>query len=327
MPVYEGSLHDLMRRFRAQGKEVPKITTERVFLQILLALHHIHTHNPPIIHRDVKPLNILHRGENFFLTDFGIAKVLDTSRTYVGTDSYIAPEVRMNGDQTPKVDIYSLGATIVECLEEFPHQGERPAAWEQWHQHLRGRVIHLESRIEPMLSRFAHDRPTARQLLDDFFPQWFLASLPNPQTDLALPSFEIPSPITNEANRTRMIYSATPTPMEWTRAIFTGLFQRNAQPTLWNERTQISRPKPVAVQSPEAPSTGPTPAEITYKKPVRSTNERRKKRRTPSASPRNKNDPLYQSAGVSKRTSSSGKRRSRSKSILKAQEIRTLGMT
>jgi serine/threonine protein kinase len=73
------------------------------------------------------------------LTGFGIAKVVDTSRTMAGSKWYVAPEVRHNGEQTPKVDIYGLGITFVECLVKLPSEVDREVIWqhwEEWHRHL-----------------------------------------------------------------------------------------------------------------------------------------------------------------------------------------------
>lgn len=47
----------------------------------------------------------------------------------------MAPELWLNGDQMPKVDIYVLGATFVKCLEEFLPEAERQQQ-QLWHQHL-----------------------------------------------------------------------------------------------------------------------------------------------------------------------------------------------
>ncbi|KAH8746985.1 hypothetical protein F5882DRAFT_312120, partial [Hyaloscypha sp. PMI_1271] len=58
-----------------------------------LRLHYIYTYDPPIIHRDVKPSNIMRRLGKYLLGDFGIAKTVDNSYTLVGTNSYIAPEL------------------------------------------------------------------------------------------------------------------------------------------------------------------------------------------------------------------------------------------
>jgi serine/threonine protein kinase len=118
MPVYEGSLDNWIQQHKDQGQEAIKETVGTVLYQILLALDHIHTHEPQIIYRDIKPTNILFQGNDFFLTDFGIAKAVDMSRTIARSPSYMAPEVWISGNQTPKVDIYALGATVVVCLQE-----------------------------------------------------------------------------------------------------------------------------------------------------------------------------------------------------------------
>jgi serine/threonine protein kinase len=106
MPIYDGSLHDLVQQYRLEGHQVAMDMANRMLSQILDALNYVHMHD--IIHRDIKPANILcqgSRGDKFLLTDFGIAKVVDTSRTFIGTQWYAAPEVILRKEQTPKVDI------------------------------------------------------------------------------------------------------------------------------------------------------------------------------------------------------------------------------
>jgi serine/threonine protein kinase len=92
MPVYEGNLQNLLDRYRPDRKDVVQVITDMMLSYILLALEHVHRQRPLIIHRDIKPANILYQGYNFFLTDFGIAKTVDTSRTVAGTRRYLAPE-------------------------------------------------------------------------------------------------------------------------------------------------------------------------------------------------------------------------------------------
>jgi hypothetical protein len=171
-----------------------------------------------------------------------------------------------------------------------------------------------------MLADGANQRPTAHHLLRDFFPH---TSLQNGRTNTASSSFGVSSPLTNQVNGTPMIYTAVPTPMEWTRTGATAFFQGKPWPTQRDESTQPSQPNPVAAQSPKVPpNQQPGVRRKGSVKPAKSVDERQKKGHKRGGS--SQNTPS-QSAGVPKRTSSR-RQRSRSKSIHKAQEIQVLGI-
>jgi NIMA (never in mitosis gene a)-related kinase len=101
-----------------------------IFAQIVIGLNYIHNHN--IIHRDIKPQNIfltknnINNVNNFLIKigDFGISKKLSGNckygSTFVGTCSYMSPEMIENKKYTIKTDIWSLGVLLYEltCLKK-----------------------------------------------------------------------------------------------------------------------------------------------------------------------------------------------------------------
>jgi serine/threonine protein kinase len=91
-------------------------------LVALLADGLAHVHSRGVVHRDVKPSNILLDGQGLpYLSDFGIALLSGASRVtganeIVGTPAYLAPEQVYGGPLGPAVDIYALGLVMLECL-------------------------------------------------------------------------------------------------------------------------------------------------------------------------------------------------------------------
>lgn len=82
---------------------------------ILLALEHVHSKN--IIHRDVKPENLVFDKEGYLhLTDFGIARVYsnNNNKDTSGTPAYLAPEVMEKRNHGFTVDFYALGVILYE---------------------------------------------------------------------------------------------------------------------------------------------------------------------------------------------------------------------
>ena len=114
------SLHGLLRRVGP----LPPVEVMRIVAQAARALHQAHVHG--IVHRDVKPGNLLIRPDGrVVLTDFGVARMLGADRLTApgeifGTPSYLAPEQVNGGAIGPAVDIYALGIVAYECLTLRP---------------------------------------------------------------------------------------------------------------------------------------------------------------------------------------------------------------
>jgi eukaryotic-like serine/threonine-protein kinase len=103
--------------------------------QVASALGDAHAHG--LVHRDVKPANILIAGDGTVkVTDFGIAKALSgadatltTPGTVVGTAAYVAPEQLEDATVDARADIYALGVVLHECLTGRPaFSGDTPTA-------------------------------------------------------------------------------------------------------------------------------------------------------------------------------------------------------
>ncbi len=97
-------------------------------VQICDVLVHLHNQTPPIVFRDLKPSNIMLRGEEkIALIDFGIAKTFETGEkhTMIGTEGYSPPE-QYKGMMDPRVDIYALGATLHHLLTKRDPRLEPP---------------------------------------------------------------------------------------------------------------------------------------------------------------------------------------------------------
>jgi serine/threonine-protein kinase len=110
-------LHELLER---EGT-LPERRALEIGADLADALHH--AHEAGIVHRDVKPSNVLIDGRDGRprLTDFGIALAADQDRltktgAWAGTPLYMAPEQLTHGEILPQTDLYALGAVVFQLL-------------------------------------------------------------------------------------------------------------------------------------------------------------------------------------------------------------------
>ena len=135
---------DLQRVLEREGPMPPERAAD-VLDQLASALDHAHTQPIPVLHRDVKPSNVmLGRGDRVVLTDFGVARLAgDVTFTQagqlVGTPAYMAPELVQGADADRRTDLYSLGVVLYQMLTRRPpFRAETPLA-----------VLHAQLNVPP----------------------------------------------------------------------------------------------------------------------------------------------------------------------------------
>ncbi|MFB2922339.1 protein kinase domain-containing protein [Aerosakkonema funiforme] len=162
-------------------------------------------HDRQVIHRDIKPDNIIRRksDKKLFLVDFGASKIatgaaLQKTGTSIGSPEYVAPE-QSRGRAVFSSDIYSLAVTCIHLLtgmSPFDLYDMNQDAW-VWRQFVKNPVSDRLSRIlDKMLDNAINRRyQSVAEVLKDLNVQTPPAATPKPQTP-AKPAAVKPSPIT-----------------------------------------------------------------------------------------------------------------------------------
>ena len=106
---------------KASGKKLPVGEVLNIGIQLCTVLSYLHTQQPPIIFRDLKPSNIMHTQDgHIYLIDFGIARHFKPGQARdtvaYGSAGYAAPEQYGKAQTTIRSDIYSLGAVLHQLL-------------------------------------------------------------------------------------------------------------------------------------------------------------------------------------------------------------------
>ena len=139
--------------------------------QALLAVHSV-----GVLHRDVKPTNVLMEGRSPVLIDFGLARVAEDPRLtqtgwLLGTPGYLAPEILYGDDATVASDVHAWGATVVFAATGRPPYGTGPVMAimdrvRRGEHDLSGVPAPLRDLLRDALSAEPLERPSVHELLD-----------------------------------------------------------------------------------------------------------------------------------------------------------------
>lgn len=138
-----------LRQYTATDLNLPIHQIYNVGIDILSALAEMQKREKPIIHRDIKPQNIVwDKGERFVLIDFNVASIIDENKDFVGTNPYLAPDLiesnyKVNWDLS--ADLFALGVTLYELIcKQYPwHPNKMP---------IRDRKANNPKNVEPRIS-------------------------------------------------------------------------------------------------------------------------------------------------------------------------------
>ena len=154
------------------GKEAPLSTARTLALLEPVVSALASAHRAGLIHRDVKPENVLISDDGRIkVADFGLAKAMSATTQHtatgvlIGTVSYVAPELVVEGRSDARADVYAVGVILYEILTgKKPHEGETPiqVAYKHVHEDVpppSGRVPGIPDYVDALVARAtARDR-------------------------------------------------------------------------------------------------------------------------------------------------------------------------
>ncbi|KAF2968349.1 hypothetical protein GQX73_g5203 [Xylaria multiplex] len=173
----QGNLESLIENVR--DSRINSQVAKAVLDQMLQALDFLSTQN--VIHRDVKPRNILYTGNSgdfsFQLSDFGLSSSTLIKNTISGSPIFMAPEIMEGGSQTHKVDVWSLFVTTLWTLDtdDFRQRSRECENYEDVRTMVLSRVLRVFE-IEEMARVNPNERASAAQMLVKHFNGYGLST-------------------------------------------------------------------------------------------------------------------------------------------------------
>jgi len=185
----------------ANGKRLSVEEVLQIGIQLCGVLGYLHTRQPPIIFRDLKPANImLTPEEHLYLIDFGIARHFKSGQTKdtiaFGSPGYAAPEQYGKTQSTPRTDIYSLGVTFHQLLTGFD-PSQTPFQFAPLQLQGQPAVLEFEPLIIQMLDMNENKRPDSmaaiKQELQRIIAQQPIGQMNTPQSSASIQSVPLSS--------------------------------------------------------------------------------------------------------------------------------------
>ncbi|HET8603086.1 MAG TPA: serine/threonine-protein kinase [Marmoricola sp.] len=161
------SLHQQVRDHGPLGED-DLVVLAAGLAEALLAVHRV-----GVLHRDVKPSNVLMEGRNPVLIDFGLARLAEDPRLtatgfLLGTPGYLAPEILYGDDPTPAADVHAWAATVVFAATGRTPYGRGPAmAIMDRARHGESDLTGVPESLRPMLHAALAPVPWERPVLAD----------------------------------------------------------------------------------------------------------------------------------------------------------------
>lgn len=179
-----------LKEIIAEHGKLPQSTAVQIAIRILSALRH--AHEAGVIHRDIKPQNILVDRQGYIkVSDFGIARMVgantitesDAKQTVMGSVHYFSPEQARGETATFASDLYSVGVVLYEMLTgQVPFEGETPVAVAMQHMQSTAKPIReispaVTASVESVVNKAMQKDPKERYASAMFMAQALHAAL------------------------------------------------------------------------------------------------------------------------------------------------------